>query len=257
MQFSANLSMLFTEYPFFERFEEAAACGFSAVEFWFPFKYGGKDLLPIIQSSGVQVVLFNLDPGNIQQGEWGTLGIPGRKDHFKWAFEKAVDLALLLNCRRLNALAGVRPTFVNSECFFDQIRENLNWAAGQLSDGMQLVLETLNPFDNPGYILTRPEQTLELVREINNPAIAMLLDIYHTSRVGVDIVNLIYDASQWIKHIQIADSPERHQPGTGTIPFKQVFDAIQKIGYEGYIGLEYKPLGSTRETLDWRQAWTV
>jgi hydroxypyruvate isomerase len=257
MRFAANLSMLFTEYPFINRFAEAADCGFSAVEFWFPFQYGGRELLPVIRNTGMQVALFNLDPGNTGEGDWGTVGIPGREDHFKRALEQAVELALLLDCKRLNALAGVKPDSIHPERCFDQIRQNLCWAADQVSDGMQIVLEALNPFDKPGYLLTSPNLALDLVKEINHPAIGLLLDVYHASRVNSDIVHLILEGSQWIKHIQVADAPDRHQPGTGVIQFEQVFEAIQKINYQDYIGLEYIPLGTTREALQWLQTWAA
>jgi hydroxypyruvate isomerase len=255
MRFAANLSMLFTEYPFINRFAEAADCGFSAVEFWFPFQYGGIELLPVIQSAGLQVALFNLDPGETGEGDWGTLGIPGREDHFKRSFEQAIELAILMDCKRLNALAGMKPASIDSERCLDQIRQNLCWAAGQVSEGMHIVLEALNPFDKPGYLIPSPNLALDLVREINHPAIGLLLDVYHACRVNGDIIHLLSEGSHWIKHIQIADAPDRHQPGTGVIQFERVFEAIQKINYEGYIGLEYIPLGTTREAIQWRQMW--
>lgn len=257
MKFSANLSMLFTELPFTDRFAEAARSGFSAVEFWFPFEKGGKELIPIIQEAGVQVVLFNLDPGDTSQAEWGTLGIPGKEAHFKQAFEQAVDLALFLGCKRLNALAGILPDSVELAYCLDTIHHNLEWAAAQLPKGINLLIEALNPFDKPGYLLPNPEYSLALVKEINNPSIRFLYDIYHAYQVGSDIFRTINEDLSWVGHIQIADSPNRHQPGTGKIPFDRVFRAIETARYEGYIGLEYQPLGSTSEALKWCQAWAV
>lgn len=257
MKFSANLSMLFTELPFSERFAEAKSCGFSAVEFWFPFEFGGKELIPVIQATGVQVVVFDLDPGDTGQGEWGTLGIPGKEEHFMQAFEQAVELALLMRCRRLNALVGVCPDSVELKRCFETMHRNLEWATGQLPKGFMLLIEALNPVDKPGYLLPTPEQGLALVKEIDNPAIGLLFDIYHAYRVESDVFRILGEDVSRVGHIQIADSPQRHQPGTGKIPFDKVFRAIERVEYEGYIGLEYEPLGSTRESLKWLQAWAV
>lgn len=257
MKLSANLSMLFTEFPFPNRFAEAARSGFSAVEFWFPFDNGGKKLIPIIQDSGVQVVLFNLSPGDTSQGEWGTLGLPGKEYHFKQAFEQAVDLALQLGCHRLNALAGIPPDSVEHESCIDTIHHNLEWAAGQLPDEIILLIEALNPIDKPGYLLPTSEYSLALVKEIDNPRIGLLYDIYHAFQVGSDIFRIIEEDLPWVGHIQIADSPNRHQPGTGKIPFERVFRELEMAGYEGYIGLEYRPLGSTSEALKWCQTWAI
>lgn len=257
MKFSANLSMLFTELPFTNRFAEAARSGFSAVEFWFPFENGGKELIPVIQDTGVQVVLFNLEPGDTRQGEWGTLGIPGKEAHFRQAFEQAVDLALLLGCKKLNALAGILPDSLELKYCIDTIHHNLEWATGQLPKGINLLIEALNPNDKPGYLLSKPEQSLALIKEINSPNICFLYDIYHAYQVGSDIFRIIQEDLSWVGHIQIADSPNRHQPGTGKIPFERVFRELEMAGYEGYIGLEYRPLGSTSEALKWCQAWTV
>jgi hydroxypyruvate isomerase len=257
MKFSVNLSMLFAELPFERRFAEAAKCGFSAVEFWFPLEHGGKRLIPIIREAGSQVVLFNLSPGDTRQGEWGTLGIPGREAHFKQAFEQAVDLAVSLGCTKLNALAGIRPESVAWDDCIDAIRRNLEWAATQLPIGIQLLIEALNPIDRSGYLLRTPEQGLELVHELANPSIGLLYDIYHAHQVGSDIIRIIEEELGWLGHIQIADSPNRHEPGTGTIPFDRVFRAVETAGYKGYIGLEYKPSGSTRDALKWCQEWAI
>ena len=257
MKFSANLSMLFAELPFEKRFAEAVKYGFSAVEFWFPFEHGGKQLIPIIQEAGSHVVLFNLSPGDTRQGEWGTLGIPGREAHFKQAFEEAVGLAISLGCTKLNALAGMHPESVARDDCMDTIRRNLEWAATQLPTGIHLLIEALNPIDRPGYLLRTPEQCLELVHELANPSIRILYDIYHAQQVGSDIFRIIEEELGWVGHIQIADSPNRHEPGTGTIPFDRVFRAVEAAGYKGYIGLEYKPSGSTQDALKWCQPWAI
>ncbi len=257
MKFSANLSILFTELPFVNRFAEAARSGFSAVEFWFPFQNGGKDLIPIIQDAAVQVVLFDLDPGDIGRGAWGTLGIPGQETHFRQSFDQAVDLALQLGCRRLNALAGMLPDSIGQNNCIDTICHNLEWAAGQLPSEIILLIEALNPIDKPGYLLPTPEISLAIVKEIDSPRIGILYDIYHAYQVGSDIFSIIRKDLSWVGHIQIADSPNRHQPGTGKIPFDRVFREIEMAKYEGYVGLEYQPLGTTNEALKWCQAWAI
>ncbi len=257
MRFSANLSMLFGEYPFSQRFAEAARCGFSFVEFWFPFEQGGKALITPIQDAGVQTILFNLDPGDASQDEWGMLGVPGRESQFKQSLDQAVELAQSLGCNKLNALAGVRPNGAKEEACFDTLRQNIEWASGQLPGGFTLLIEALNAVDKPGYLLPSPERALAIVKEFNRPNVGLLYDVYHADRVGCDLTRIIREEIHWVGHIQIADSPGRHQPGTGKIPFQQFFDLIERTGYGGYIGLEYRPLGSTRDSLTWLQTRTA
>jgi hydroxypyruvate isomerase len=255
VKFSLNLSMLFQEVPFPLRFAEAVKSGFPAVEFWFPYHYGGTDLIPFIQESGAKVVLFNLDPGDTSRGDWGTLGVPGMETNYKKAFEQALRMAELLGCTRLNGLAGMKPQdFEREECY-DTLLNNLAWTVGQLPSGVTFLIEALNPFDKPGYLLSTPEDTFTLVQQFNHPAVRVQYDIYHAYRVGHDIFSTLRKDMDWIGHIQIADSPGRHQPGTGEIEFDPIFSQIQRAGYSGYIGLEYVPLGDTRNSLEWSNKW--
>jgi hydroxypyruvate isomerase len=255
MELSANLSLLFPELPFQERIPEAAKFGFKSVEFWFPFEYGGKTLVPLIKAAGVQVVLFNLDPGDVSMGEWGTLGIPGREDHFRFALEQALELANVLGCIRLNALAGIRPPGIDVRACFDTIRSNLAWAAQVMPKSSKLLIESLNPHSNRDYLLPAPEQAIQIVREINHPVIGFQFDVYHAYEVRSDIFGILCEHLPIIGHIQVADSPGRHQPGTGEIPFTRFFNEIQNSGYRGAIGLEYKPLGKTEDSLSWCKQW--
>lgn len=257
MKFSASLSMLFTEIPFQQRFSEAAGCGFSFVEFWFPFEYGGRELAPVIRGAGVQTALFNLHPGDISQGDWGLIGVPGREDQFKAAVSQAVELAVLLGCKNLNALAGIRPLGLDIEVCYETIRRNLAWVTGQLPDGVTVVLEALNPGDKPGYILSSPYRALSLIKEIDSPKVKLLYDLYHAAVVGCDLMKIIHDEIRWVGHIQVADCPGRHEPGTGEIRFQRLFPAIEESGYEGYVGLEYKPSVSTHDSLTWLQKWAA
>lgn len=254
LQFSANLSMLFTEHPFQKRFAAAAASGFEAVEFWFPFDHGGKELLDIAADAGVQVVLFNLNPGDLDAEEWGTVGIPGREEYFRHSLDAALQMAEAFGCRRLNALAGRVPEGISREACLETARQNLRWAVESLPPGIKLVVEALNEYDMPRYLLPNPEEAATLVREINHPALLLLYDVYHAKRVGIDILGFISENQELIGHVQIADVPGRHQPGTGRIPFPTFFEALEGVNYEGYIGLEYKPEGPTDESFAWLNA---
>lgn len=252
LKFSANLSMLFPEYPFLERFDRAAQSGFCAVEFLFPYDAGVEAVAQKIESLDLTVVLFNLHAGDMEKREWGTLSNPRRRDYFRWSFETALQAAGRLGCHRLNMMFGERVAGLDAE---DQVKcavENLRWAAPQADQaGVDLLIEPLNAFDFPHYFLQCTDQALQVIRAVNHSRVGLQYDVYHSQRTEGNLINTITLSIDVIRHIQIADVPGRHQPGTGEIHYPAIFVALEDLDYEGYIGLEYNPLGSTEDSLNW------
>lgn len=251
MNFSANLSMLFTEYPFPERFKAAAQAGFNRVEFWFPYQHGGMELVNLVNETGLSVIMFNIDPGDIEGGEWGTMCISGREGHFKRSLDDALKLAEKFDCRVLHLLAGKKSPDVNIRECWENIRSNLEWALKQIPENMTYVIEALNPIDMPGYVFGHPQEVRNFLVELDNPSVRQLYDLYHAYCVDDDVLNTLRSNMDLIAHIQIADFPGRHQPGTGRMPFDHIFASIQENGFQGTIGLEYQPLGPSEESLSW------
>lgn len=257
LKFSANLSLLFTEYTFLQRFIESKNCGFDFVEFWFPYDYNVNELNTIIQDSGVTPVLFNLYPGNNEEGEWGLLGIPGKELEFRRLMENALEIAQVIGCKKINALIGIRPENTKLENCIDTIYKNIEWGVNQLPIDSILLIEALNKTDKPGYIISEPESALKIVRDINRRNFGLLLDIYHAAIEESNYMKIIIEDFQWIRHIQLADSPGRHQPGTGKIPITQILNYLEKFEFKDYVGLEYIPLGKTDESFNWIKKWKV
>ncbi|MFC2043136.1 hydroxypyruvate isomerase family protein [Chloroflexota bacterium] len=255
MNFSANLSMLFEEYPFGERFKAAANANINEVEFWFPFHHGGERLVDLAEEAGVKVVMFNIDPGDIEAGEWGTMGVSGREEHFMQSLEDALNLAEKFDCHIIHLLAGRIPegSIVN-ECW-DTVYSNMDWALKQIPENMTYVMEALNPIDMPGYLLEHPRVVRKFLTELDNPSVRQLYDLYHAYCVEDDIMHVLRTEMDLVAHFQIADFPGRHQPGTGRIRFNEIFESIQDNGFQGYIGLEYRPLGTSEESLSWLEKY--
>ena len=252
LKFSTNLSMLFTEIPFLERFERAAAAGFSAVEFLFPYDAGVQAVKEKLLQHKLNVALFNLHAGDAEQREWGTLSNPERRDYFKWSFTTAFEAAQELGCVLLNMMFGQKVEGLELAAQIDCACENLSWAASQ-SDGsrVELLLEPLNEFDFPNYALVRTAIALEVIKRVNHPRVRLQYDLYHAQLTEGNLTNTLERDMEVIGHIQIADVPGRHQPGTGEINFPNVFQALERFGYQGFIGLEYKPAGGSEESLGW------
>lgn len=255
-RFAANLSMLFTEFPFRERFGRAAAAGFTAVEFLFPY---AEDIAAIergLRGHGLTQVLFNLPAGDFAAGDRGLANDPGRVAEFRDGVEQAVDIATRIGCGTLNCLVGRALPDVPTIDQWRTVEDNLRWAAEQLAAaGIRLVVEPLNPYDAPGFLLATPSRGFALVEAVAHPNLALQYDLYHAQRTEGNLVATITERVRQIGHIQIADSPDRHQPGTGEIAWPFVFAAIDAAGYEGWISLEYRPLGSTEGSLGWLREW--
>jgi hydroxypyruvate isomerase len=251
-KFAANLSMLFTEAPFMERFSLARQAGFTAVEYLFPYEYALPDLQEQLKNNVLKQVLFNLPAGDWAQGERGIAANPERIEEFRAGVAKAIEYALGLGVTQVNCLAGKRMAQYSEAEQWAVLVGNVHYAAKALEDkGLKMVIEPINHFDIPGFFLNRTEQVLKVIEEVDMPNVYVQYDVYHAQREEGEIVATIRKEIAKIGHIQIADNPGRHQPGTGEINFPFVFREIDAAGYQGYIGLEYVPSPTSEKSLGW------
>ena len=252
VRYAANLTMLYTEVPFLDRFASAAADGFRAVEFLFPYEAGVTEIQARVEALRLTVALFNVPPGDLEHGEWGTLGIPARRDHFRHAFATALDAAARLGCRRVHTLFGNRLTGVDPAAQVACAVENLAWAAPQAAHaGVTLLLEWLNPVDFPGFFLHTTAAAMSVIRQVDHPAVKLQYDVYHAQVTEGNLIGTIETHFPYLGHVQIADVPGRHEPGTGEINYPAVLGALGRLGYEGYVGLEYQPSRDTTSSFAW------
>jgi len=250
INFSANVSMLFAEVDFLERFERAAKAGFTAVEFTFPYAWDVDLLVERLEQYHLKQVLHNLPVGRWDEGERGIAGLPDRVGEFKDGVDMALRYARALKCPRLNCLAGLVPDGIAEKTFRKTLVNNLRYAAGALADeNIQLLIEPLNNRDVPGFYLNRSSDALRLIEEVGHPNIKLQYDIYHMQIMEGDLVRTIQAHVDQIGHMQLADNPGRHQPGTGEINFPNLFKFIEQSGYDGWVGCEYIPDGRTEDTL--------
>jgi len=250
-RFAANLTMLFTEQPFLDRFAAAAGAGFKAVEFLFPYPFDKADLKSALTTNGLSLVLHNLPAGNWEKGERGIACDPSRSAEFREGVAKAIDYATALGCKQLNCLAGiVAPK--DAETAHKTLVENLKFAAPALANaGLTLLLEPVNTRDIPGFFVNRTAQALAIIDEVGAPNLKLQYDIYHSQVMEGDLTRTIETNLPRIGHIQLADNPGRHEPGTGEINFQYLLRRIDELGYAGWIGCEYKPAGQTEAGLGW------
>lgn len=252
-RFAANLSFLFTEYPFLQRFELAAGQGFRGVEFLFPYEWPPTVLSKVLSDAGLELVLFNLSPGNWAAGERGIASHPARRGEFRNSLLLALEYAQALGCTRIHALAGLKLCSVSAAHQAEIFRENLSWAATQCgAAGVMLLIEPINSrVDMPGYYLDQASDAFALQTEIAHPALKVQLDVYHAVMMGCDPAVLLREHLGQIAHIQIADVPGRQQPGSGTIDFSTIFATLDALNYSGWVGCEYKPSSKTVESMEW------
>ncbi len=252
LRFSANLSFLFTERPFLERFAAARAAGFAGVEFHFPYDIDRAALAEVVLTSGLEVVLFNLPAGNWAAGERGIACHPNRIAEFQDGVGLAIDYARLLGCCRLNCLAGIPPACVTRERAQETLVENLRFAAAVLKRaGIELVLEPLNTRDTPGFLVATTRDALALIDATGSDNLRLQYDIYHAQVMEGDLANTLATHLPRIGHIQFADNPGRHEPGTGEINFPFLFRHLASLGYAGWVGAEYKPGGRSEDSFAW------
>jgi hydroxypyruvate isomerase len=257
-KFAANLSMLFADAPFLDRFARARQAGFEAVEFLFPYAYPAEQIAALLEQHQLKLVLFNLPPGDWDAGERGMACHPHRIDEFRTSVATALAYAPALGVTQLHCMAGKVPSGVTPEQARATYLDNLRYAAQQLhAAGINLLIEPINHYDMPGYFLNRSSQALEIIREAACPNLFLQYDIYHMQRMEGELSNTIQANLPLIKHMQIADTPGRHEPGSGEINYRHLFAYIDQIGYDGWLGCEYNPAAATEAGLGWRQALTT
>lgn len=253
-QFSANLSMLFNEVPFMDRFEAAAKAGFKAVEFLFPYAYDAGEIRQQLDRNGLALVLHNLPAGDWDAGERGIACHPERVAEFREGVSQAIHYATALGVPQVNCLAGKAPAGVSDAVLRKTLIENLRFASAKLkTEGLRLLIEPINTFDIPGFYLSRTAQALDILDEVGADNAYVQYDIYHAQRMEGELAATMQKHLSRIGHIQLADNPGRNEPGTGEINYAFLFAHLDRIGYQGWIGCEYKPATTTHAGLDWRQ----
>ncbi len=249
-RFAANLTMLYNELPFLERFGAAAQDGFEAVEFLFPYAFEPDTVATAARAAGVRIVLHNLPAGDWDAGERGIACLPDRVDEFRAGVERAIEYAQALGVPQLNCLAGKLPA--DTDAAWSTLRDNVRHAAQRLgAHGIRLLLEPINGYDIPGFALQRSAQTIELMDAVGDANVYLQYDIYHMQRMEGELAATIERLLPRIAHMQLADNPGRHEPGTGEINYPFLFEHIDRLGYTGWIGCEYKPGTTTRAGLGW------
>ena len=252
LRFSANLTMMFNEVEFPDRFGKAAAAGFKAVEYMFPYPYEKDALAEKLRAFGLEQVLINLPAGNWEVGERGIALRPDRVGEFKDGVGLAASYAKALGCTRVNCLVGLTPRDVPVEAARQTLAANLRFAAGALAaEGIMLLVETINTRDMPGFYLSTTHDFLALVKEVGHPNVYYQYDVYHMQVMEGRLTETIRSNIDRIGHIQVADEPGRHEPGTGEINYPNLFRFIEEAGYKGFIGSEYRPAGRTEDGLGW------
>ena len=253
MRFSANVSILFKEVPFLERFGRAREAGFSAVEFWWPSGETLERLEAAIGGAGLSVAVFNFDAGDMPGGERGLAGDPGRTGQFRENVPLALDLARRLGCRRMNVLVGHEKEGMGREEQLGVARENVAFAADRAQDaGVGVLVEAVNTFENGPYLLRTTRQAVEFARSVGRENVGIQHDLYHMQRMEGNLVATLREHIDVIGHVQVADSPGRGEPGTGEIHYPFVLAELEGLGYDGYVGLEYNPTtGTTEGSFGW------
>ncbi len=253
---NANLTLMFNEVEFLERFGRAAQAGFKAVEFLFPYDYPAEQLAERLRTHNLRLVLHNLPAGNWAEGERGIAVLPDRIGEFRDGVGRAIEYAKALGCAQLNCLAGLTPPGVPAEKIRSTLVDNLRFAARALEkENIRLLVEPLNSQDIPGFYLVHSRDALSLFHEVDHPNVWLQYDIFHMQIMEGNLTRSIRDHGKRISHMQLADNPGRHEPGTGEINYPNLFRFIDESGYEGWIGCEYIPAGNTEEGLAWAKPY--
>ncbi|MBO3277056.1 hydroxypyruvate isomerase [Pseudomonas schmalbachii] len=254
-RFCANLSMLFTEVDFLDRFEAAAAAGFSGVEYLFPYDFPAEEIKAQLEANRLEQVLFNLPAGDWAKGERGIACHPDRVEEFRAGVDKAIAYTKVLGNKQVNCLAGIRPQGYDCATVENTFLNNLEYAADKLeAAGIKLVMEMINTLDIPGFYLNNTRQALDIREKVGSANLFLQYDIYHMQIMEGDLARTMEGNLAAINHIQLADNPGRHEPGTGEINYRFLFQHLDRIGYQGWIGCEYKPATTTAEGLGWLKA---
>jgi hydroxypyruvate isomerase len=251
-KFAANLTMLYNELPFLERFDAAAAAGFRGVEFLFPYAFAPDEIAERLTRNRLALVLHNLPPGNWEAGERGIACHPNRVGEFQDGVGKAIAYAKVLGAPQLNCLAGIVPQGVTRDAARATFVANLAFAAAKLkAEGIRLLIEPINTFDIPGFFLSGTRQAIDIIDAAGADNVFVQYDIYHMQRMEGELANTIKANLARIRHMQLADNPGRNEPGTGEINYEFLFRCIDQLGYDGWIGCEYKPATTTTAGLSW------
>ncbi|MCS6877168.1 MAG: hydroxypyruvate isomerase [Geminicoccaceae bacterium] len=251
-RFAANLSMMFTEVPFLERFGRAAAAGFEAVEFLFPYEFAPEAIATELSRHGLVQALFNLPPGDWGKGERGIAALLGREEEFRTGVEKALAYAAATGCTTLHCMAGVVADSADRSRHERAYVDNLRYAARRCARaGITLVIEPINTRDIPGYFLNYQAQARQIIEKVGEPNLKLQLDLYHCQIMEGDLARHIESYADIIAHVQIAGVPERHEPDVGEINYPYLFDVLDRVGYSGWVGCEYRPKGRTEDGLGW------
>ncbi len=253
-RFAANLSMMFTEVDFLDRFGAAAAAGFEAVEFLFPYDYPAEEIKARLDAHGLQVALFNMYPGDWAAGEKGLASLPGREEEFRASVDQALEYARALGCPKLHLMAGLADP--GSADHRARYVEHVRYAADRAAaEGRLIVLEPLNPYNVPGYFLPSVAHVTDLLAEIDRPNVKLQFDLYHAQLTGGDITHQIERLAALTGHVQIASVPERHEPDRGELYYPYVLAVLDRVGYDGWVGCEYVPAAGTQAGLGWLEAY--
>ena len=253
IRFSSNLSLMFKEHNFLDRFEAANNAGFNAIEMQFPYNWDPQELLEKKEQFDLQITVINIEAGDLISGGPGLAAMPGREDLFKKAVEKAYQFAETLKPLNMNVLPGWPPMdqFDRMQCV-DVLVNNLRYASETLDHiGTQVVVEACNTFDRPGFLISTSAQAIEVIEKVGHSNLAFQYDLYHMHLMEGNNINRIDEIIDSIGHIQFADAPGRHEPGTGEVDFKKIFKHLDKIDWNGWIAAEYLPSRPTIETLEW------
>jgi len=251
-KFSANLGFLFAELPFLDRFAAAARAGFTAVEYASPYEHGARDIARRLADHGLTQALFNLPAGDWEAGERGIAILPGREAEFRDGVSRALDYAEDLGCARLNCLAGIAPPGADRQALEATFVANLAFAADATRGrGVKLLIEPINTRDIPGFFLNRSDEALRLMGRLKAGNLYLQADIYHMQVMEGDLAQRLEAAMPLIGHIQIADNPGRHEPGSGEINYAFLLPMIDRLGYDGWVGCEYRPLTTAEGGLAW------
>ena len=251
-KFSANLTMLFNEVPFLDRFEAAAKAGFRGVEYVSPYEYAPGGIAERLAANGLQQVLFNLPVGDWAAGERGIAVLPERREEFRAGVARAITYADALHCPQVNCLAGIAPNGADPNMLREIFVENLRYASDALGRaGIRLLVEPINTRDMPGFFLNTSRQALEIIAAVASDNLFLQYDVYHMQIMEGDLAATLARNTGRIKHVQIADNPGRHEPGTGEIDYASIIAHLDRLGYDGWIGAEYKPATTTLEGLGW------
>ncbi len=253
-RFAANLSMMYAELPFLERFGAAAQDGFDAVEFLFPYEWPAATLAALLAEHQLQQVLFNAWPGDFAGGERGIGGLPGREAEFRSGFERALEYATTLACPRVHVMAGLVPAGTARETMGPVYLKNLDWAARRADEAnVDVLIEPINTRDIPGYFLNRQDEAHAVIAEVGSPRLKVQMDLYHCQIVEGDVAMKLrhYLPTGRVGHLQIAGVPDRHEPDAGELNYPYLFEVIDTLGYDGWIGCEYRPAAATSSGLGW------